>query len=102
MVNPRALTNPGRLKVFLVAGEASGDAYGAQLLKELNVLCLDKGLELDAVGWGGDLMAAEGLRMLNHINEVNFMGFWEVAQNLQTILQSLQLAKNQIVRVCVV
>ena len=41
MVNPRALTNPGRLKVFLVAGEASGDAYGAQLLKDLNVLCLD-------------------------------------------------------------
>ena len=98
MVNPRALTNPGRLKVFLVAGEASGDAYGAQLLKDLNVLCLDKGLELDAVGWGGDLMAAEGLRMLNHINEVNFMGFWEVVQNLRTILQNLQLAKNQIVR----
>ena len=98
MVNPRALTNPGRLKVFLVAGEASGDAYGAQLLKDLNVLCLDKGLELDAVGWGGDLMAAEGLRMLNHINEVNFMGFWEVAQNLRTILQNLQLAKNQILR----
>ena len=98
MVNPRALTNPGRLKVFLVAGEASGDAYGAQLLKDLNVLCLDKGLELDAVGWGGDLMAAEGLRMLNHIDEVNFMGFWEVAQNLRAILQNLQLAKNQIVR----
>ena len=98
MVNPRALTNPGRLKVFLVAGEASGDAYGAQLLKDLNVLCSDKGLELDAVGWGGDLMAAEGLRMLNHINEVNFMGFWEVAQNLRTILQNLQLAKNQILR----
>lgn len=98
MVTPRALRQAGRLKVFLVAGEASGDAYGALLIRELQQVCNTQGLILDLVGWGGDGMHAEGMRLLTHCASINFMGFLEVAQNLPTILQNLKRAEADVVR----
>ena len=98
MVNARSLSVPGRLKVFLVAGEASGDAYGAAALKNLRTECAKRGWELDAVGWGGDLMKAEGMRLLKHYRTMSFMGFWEVAKHLPTILRNLQRAHQDVQR----
>lgn len=98
MVNARSLSVAGRLKVFLVAGEASGDAYGAAALKALRTECAKHGWELDAVGWGGDLMAAEGMRLLKHYRTMSFMGFWEVAKHLPTILRNLQRAHQDVQR----
>ena len=98
MVNARSLSVPGRLKVFLVAGEASGDAYGAAALKNLRTECAKRGWELDAVGWGGDLMEAEGMRLLKHYRTMSFMGFWEVAKHLPTILRNLQRAHQEVQR----
>ncbi|MDG1674320.1 MAG: lipid-A-disaccharide synthase [Flavobacteriales bacterium] len=98
MVNARSLSVDGRLKVFLVAGEASGDAYGAAALKALRAECAKRGWELDAVGWGGDLMAAEGMRLLKHYRTMSFMGFWEVAKHLPTILRNLQRAHQDVQR----
>jgi len=98
MVNARSLSVPGRLKVFLVAGEASGDAYGAAALKNLRTECAKRGWELDAVGWGGDLMEAEGMRLLKHCRTMSFMGFWEVAKHLPTILRNLQRAHQDVQR----
>jgi lipid-A-disaccharide synthase len=98
MVNARSLSVDGRLKVFLVAGEASGDAYGAAALKALRAECAKRGWELDAVGWGGDLMAAEGMRLLKHYRTMSFMGFWEVAKHLSTILRNLQRAHQDVQR----
>lgn len=98
MVNARSLSVAGRLKVFLVAGEASGDAYGAAALKALRAECAKRGWELDAVGWGGDLMAAEGMRLLKHYRTMSFMGFWEVAKHLPTILRNLQRAHQNVQR----
>ncbi len=97
MVTPRPLAQPRRLKVFLVAGEASGDAYGALLLKELQRTCQDRGWALEAVGWGGDAMQSAGMRLLTHCNTINFMGFWEVAQHLPTILRNLKRAQRDVV-----
>lgn len=98
MVTPRPLRQTGRLKVFLVAGEASGDAYGALLIRELKALCSAQGLTLEAVGWGGDAMQAEGMRLLTHCASINFMGFLEVAQNLRTILRNLKRAEADVVK----
>lgn len=98
MVNARSLSVPGRLKVFLVAGEASGDAYGAAALKGLRAECAKRGWALDAVGWGGDLMEAEGMRLLKHYRTMSFMGFWEVAKHLPTILRNLQRAHQDVQR----
>lgn len=98
MVKVRSLSVPGRLKVFLVAGEASGDAYGAMALRALRSECAKRGWELDASGWGGDLMEAEGMRLLKHYRTMSFMGFWEVAKHLPTILRNLQRAGQDVRR----
>ena len=98
MVKARRLTVDGHLNVFLVAGEASGDAYGAQLIRELKAECRMRGVNLHAVGWGGDAMAKEGMRVLTHFREVNFMGFWEVAKHASTILKNLRRAKDEVIR----
>ena len=98
MVSLREPRTPGRLKVLLLAGEASGDAYGAELIRRLKSTCEVRGWELEAVGWGGDLMEAEGMRLLTHLNQTSFMGFWEVATHLRTILANLRRAQEDVVR----
>ena len=98
MVTSRSLRQHNRLKVFLVAGEASGDAYGARLIEELDALCADRGMTLETVGWGGDAMKAAGMRLLTHCATINYMGFLEVAKHLPTILKNLRRAKDDVVR----
>ena len=98
MVNARTPNREGHLSVFLVAGEASGDAYGAQLIRELKRECKLRDIRLHTVGWGGDAMADEGMRLLTHIRDVSFMGFWEVAKHLPTILSNLRRAKHEVIR----
>ena len=98
MVRARTPIREGHLSVFLVAGEASGDAYGAQLIRELKRECTLRGITLHTVGWGGDAMAGEGMRLLTHIRDLSFMGFWEVAKHLPTILGNLRRAKDEVIR----
>lgn len=98
MVKPRRLATPNRLKVFLVAGEASGDAYGAAALAALREETRLRGWELDAVGWGGDAMEAQGMRLLHHHRSLSFMGFWEVLKHLRTVLRNLRLAQLDVQR----
>ena len=53
MVSIRTLRRDRHLKVFLIAGESSGDAYGAELIRaEANLSC--QRMDPPAVGWGGD------------------------------------------------
>jgi len=65
-------------KILVVAGEASGDLHGAGLLKELKKINPD----LDFFGMGGDKMRKEGLKLLYHINQVSFMGLFEILSHL--------------------
>ncbi len=80
------------MKFFIVSGEASGDLHGANLVKEL------KKLKPDAtfVGWGGDLMEAQGVEIKKHYKELAFMGFLEVVRNIRTIFKNIKLCKQQI------
>lgn len=96
MVTSRPLQTPGHLKVFLVAGEASGDAYGAMLVRQLEEMAQQRGWQAECVGWGGDAMAASGMKVLTHCNDINFMGFWEVAQNIMTIFKNLRRIQSDI------
>lgn len=79
-------------RAFVIAGEASGDLHGANLLKEL--FRMDADLLVHA--WGGDRMRAEGATVLKHYRELAFMGFTQVLLNLRTILRNLSLCKAQI------
>lgn len=65
-------------KILVVAGEASGDLHGAGLLKELKKINPD----LEFFGMGGDKMRNEGLKILYHINQVSFMGLFEILSHL--------------------
>ncbi|MCY1125395.1 lipid-A-disaccharide synthase [Frigidibacter sp. RF13] len=62
------------MKLFLTAGEASGDALGAALMAGLKALCPDVRFE----GVGGPLMAAEGLDSLFPMEDLAVMGLLEV------------------------
>ncbi len=80
------------MKYYIIAGEASGDLHGSNLIKEL------KKLDASAVFrcWGGDMMQAEGASVVKHYRDLAFMGFTEVIKNLGTILQNLKFCKTDI------
>jgi len=66
------------MKYYIIAGEASGDLHGSNLIKEL------KKLDASAVirCWGGDKMQQAGGELVKHYRELAFMGFWEVIKNI--------------------
>jgi lipid-A-disaccharide synthase len=80
------------MRYYLVAGEASGDLHGANLMKALKAL--DPQAEFRF--FGGNLMQAEGGTLVKHYAEMAFMGFFEVAANLSTILKNLAFCKKDI------
>ncbi|RYD70675.1 MAG: lipid-A-disaccharide synthase, partial [Sphingobacteriales bacterium] len=75
-----------------VAGEASGDLHGANLMKAL------KAEDKDAVFrfFGGNKMQAEGGQLVKHYADMAFMGFTEVLLNLRTIYKNLSACKNDL------
>ena len=69
------------MKYYIIAGEASGDLHGSNLMKAL----LKEDKKADIRFWGGDLMQEVGGKLIKHYRELAFMGFWEVFINLKTI-----------------
>ncbi len=80
------------MKIFILVGEASGDLQGALLAKRLR----EQSPDIELVGWGGDRMMAEGVQVLKHITELDFMGFVEVVKHLPEIRKNFSLCKKQI------
>jgi len=82
-------------KVFVLAGEASGDLHGSHVVRKL-VLGSEGFDACEVVCWGGDMMAAAGGRLLSHYKERAIMGLWEVIRNLKKISGFLDQAKVDI------
>jgi len=80
------------VKYYIIAGEASGDLHGSNLMKSIR----NEDPKADFRFWGGDLMQAVGGSMVKHYRDLAFMGFVEVVMNLFTILKNLKLCKNDI------
>ena len=80
------------MKYYIIAGEASGDLHGSNLMQAL----LEKDSSAEFRFWGGDLMAEVGGTLVKHYRELAFMGFWEVITNLKTILNNIKLCKADI------
>ncbi|MBQ3695842.1 MAG: lipid-A-disaccharide synthase [Alphaproteobacteria bacterium] len=70
------------LKVYLIAGEPSGDLLGARVMHALKKLEPD----VQIFGVGGESMQTEGLQSLFNIKDLAVMGFFEVLPNLPKIL----------------
>jgi len=81
------------MKYYIIAGEASGDLHGSNLIKALQQQ--DPGLQVRC--WGGDKMEAAGADVVKHIRDLAFMGFIEVAIHLNTILKNIRFCKNDII-----
>lgn len=80
------------MRLYLIAGEASGDLHGSNLLKELYAQRPD----LSCRAWGGDLMQNAGATLVKHYRDLAFMGFVEVIKNLRTILRNIAFCKQDI------
>ncbi|MEO1260780.1 MAG: lipid-A-disaccharide synthase [Bacteroidota bacterium] len=81
------------MKYYILAGEASGDLHGSNLVQALKKA--DKSAVVQA--WGGDLMEDAGARVTKHYSELAFMGFVEVVKNLPTILNNFKACKKEII-----
>lgn len=80
------------MKYYIIAGEASGDLHGANLMKALYLQDADADIRY----WGGDLMQQVGGKLVKHYRDLAFMGFVEVIFNLTTILKNIKTCKNDI------
>jgi len=80
------------MKYYIIAGEASGDLHGSNLIKALKV----QDSEAQIRCWGGNLMQQAGGHLVKHYNEMAFMGFLEVVKNLGTITKNISFCKNDI------
>jgi lipid-A-disaccharide synthase len=80
------------MKLYIIAGEASGDLHASNLMKELKIL--HPGLQFR--GWGGDMMREQGCKLVKHYSNLAFMGFAEVIANLGTILSNIRTCKRDI------
>lgn len=80
------------MKYFLIAGEASGDLHGSNLVKAIR----ERDPEADFCGLGGDRMQQAGVNTRIHIREMAFMGFVEVLLHLGKILTNIRKTKQAI------
>ncbi|HMN06723.1 MAG TPA: lipid-A-disaccharide synthase [Flavobacteriales bacterium] len=81
-------------KLYVIAGEASGDLHGANLVRALKQRAGSEGLQVRA--WGGDRMQEAGAEVVKHYRELAFMGFTQVLLNLRTILRNIKACQADI------
>lgn len=80
------------MKYYIIAGEASGDLHGSNLMKAL----FKNDAQAEIRFWGGDLMQSVGGTLVKHYRDLAFMGFAEVVSNLGTILRNISFCKKDI------
>jgi lipid-A-disaccharide synthase len=80
------------MKYYIIAGEASGDLHGSNLIKQLK----QQDPSADIRFWGGDLMQQAGGTLVKHYKDLAFMGFIEVVMNLRTVLRNMEFCKKDI------
>ena len=81
--------------IYLIAGEPSGDAIGARLMKALSEIS-DQPIKYEGIG--GDAMIANGLNSLFPITELSVMGFLEVVPHARRILKRINEVAKDIIR----
>lgn len=82
------------MRYYIIAGEASGDLYGANLIKALR----EQDPAAEFRFWGGDAMKSVGGEPVRHIRELAIMGFLEVVMHLRTVLGNISFCKKDILK----
>jgi lipid-A-disaccharide synthase len=84
------------LSIFISAGEASGEAYGALLISALKKRLDSLGLTAAYLGMGGERMAAAGLERIVRSEDMAVMGITEVVRHLPRIYREFRRLKRAI------
>lgn len=82
------------MKYYLIAGEASGDLHGSNLMLEIKKEDADAKFRF----FGGGLMEKAGGELVKHYREMAFMGIVNVVLNLRTINRNLEFSKKDILQ----
>ena len=91
--NGACMSDPG---IFISAGEASGEAYGALLISALHTKLQALGRGAHFVGMGGPRMAAAGLERIVRAEDMAVMGITEVVRHLPRIYREFRRLKRSI------
>ena len=87
--------NKQSIKLFLIAGETSGDLHGSELIRAIKIYHPNSSF----MGHGGDFMKAEGMQILEHTNSLAIMGFFEVLKHLPKMMNIMNKTIKTIERV---
>ena len=80
------------MKYYIIAGEASGDLHGSNLVASIR----QKDPNAKIRAWGGEKMRKNGANVVKNYHDLAFMGFVEVLMNLKTILKNFNICKKDI------
>ncbi len=80
------------MRYYLIAGEASGDLHGSNLIKAIH----EQDTHAEVRCWGGDRMQTAGATLVKHYRDLAFMGFVEVIVHLRTIFRNIDFCKKDI------
>ncbi|MEY3321739.1 MAG: hypothetical protein RLZZ417_1322 [Bacteroidota bacterium] len=80
------------MKIYILAGEASGDLHGGNLISALR----KNHPSLEIRAWGGEKIQQAGAELVKHYKNLAFMGFIEVLKNLPGIFKNFEFAKSDI------
>lgn len=80
------------MRYYIIAGEASGDMHGGNLIREIRKLDVQSIVRC----WGGEYMSSAGGEVVKHYKDLAFMGFIEVVKHLGTILRNIAFCKKDI------
>ncbi len=83
------------LKIFIIAGEASGDLYGAKLMNSLRDIYKGK---INFYGIGGNRMNSEGLSSIFPMSEISIMGFLEIIPHIPNVLNRINQTVSEILK----
>jgi len=82
------------LRLYIIAGERSGDLHGSNLVKALKA----RNPSLTIRGFGGDEMKQAGMDIFVHYEQLAFMGFVALIKNAFKIVKYIRLCKNDILQ----
>ncbi|KAM3332503.1 hypothetical protein ACQJBY_027974 [Aegilops geniculata] len=82
-----AAARDGELRVFVVAGEVSGDSLASRLMASLRKL---SPVPVRFAGVGGELMCKEGLQSLFPMEEIAIMGLWELLPHIYNVKRKIK------------
>lgn len=83
-----------KIKVYIIAGEVSGDSIGSKIMTELQQVFYNK---IEFKGIGGEQMTTAGLISLFPMQEISIIGITEIILNLRKLLKLIQATTRDII-----